>query len=150
MSDEFDDTMDLPATTGAGATRRPMIGRASARASRLVARLFVSAGTPLRGRLIGCLLRPLGPLGAAGVAAGAFAVFMHPQHGIDPQFDPAALARVSASQVHELARFVVQVDPQVLRQVAGLVADSDESKARLGATTLVLLYRELTPRDGAG
>ena len=146
MSDEFDDAMDLQATAAPGKRR----SGGTRRASRLVARLFVSAGTPLRARLISCLLRPLGPLGAAGVAAGAFAVFLHPQRGIDLHVDPAAVARVSASQVHELAHFVEQVDPQVLHQVAGLMAGSPESKAPIGATALVLLYRELPPQDIEG
>ena len=146
MSDEFDDAMDLQATAGPGQRR----SRGTRRASRPVPRPLPSAGTPLRARLSSCLPRPLGPPGAAGVAAGAFAVFLHPQRGIDLHVDPAAVARVSASQVHELAHFVEQVDPQVLRQVAGLVAGSPESRAPIGATALVLLYRELPPQAGQG
>lgn len=152
MSDEFDDAIELPATNGSTATGRRgrAVSRASARACRLAARLFVSAGLPLRARMIGCLLRPLGTLGAAGVAAGAFAVFLHSQRGAEALINPDAVAGVSASQVCELARFVEQVDPQALRRFAGLMAGSAEDMAPLGATTLVLLYRELQPLEDRG
>ena len=43
---------------------------------RLVARVFGAANPPLRVRLLSCLIQPLGTLGIAGVAAGAFAVFV--------------------------------------------------------------------------
>src|SRR5436190_8187968 len=73
MSDEFDDAVDpiaisatpgLPGAAGEG------------RAARLMARLYGSANLALRTRLVACLLRPLGSLGVAAVAAGAFIVVL--------------------------------------------------------------------------
>ncbi|MCU0919139.1 MAG: hypothetical protein MUF16_02200 [Burkholderiaceae bacterium] len=112
---------------------------------RLVARLYATAGNPLRVRLLRCLMRPLGPLGAAGVAAGAFAAFLDPQGGGEPVIDLEAAARVSSQQVHELAHFVEQVDPQALQQFAGLVSSSPLAMATFSASALVLLYRRLQP-----
>ena len=76
---------------------------------------LAAAGNPLRVRLLRCLMRPLGPLGAAGVAAGAFAAFLDPRGGGEPVIDLEAAAQVSSQQVHELARFVEQVEPQALQ-----------------------------------
>jgi len=73
MSDEFDDAVDPIAKSAAA-------GVASAgnegRAARLMARLYASANLALRTRLVACLLRPLGSLGVAAVAAGAFTVVL--------------------------------------------------------------------------
>lgn len=114
-------------------------------AAQLVARLYRQASVPLRVRLLGCLMRPLGTLGAAGVAAGAFVVFMQPLRSGDPAIDPEAVARVSANQVHELAYFVEQVDPAALRHFAGLVSRSPLGQAPLGASALRLLEQALPP-----
>jgi len=119
--------------------------RRRAAAASLVARLYRQASVPLRARLLGCLIRPLGTLGAAGVAAGTFVVFMQPLRSGDPAIDPEAVARVSARQVHELAHFVEQVDPAALRHFAGLVSRSPVGQAPLGASALRLLEQALPP-----
>jgi hypothetical protein len=110
---------------------------------RLVARLFAAAGNPLRVRLLRCLMRPLGPLGAAGVAAGAFAAFLNPRGGSEPVIDLEAVAQLSSRQVHELAIFVEQVDPQALEQFASLASGSPLAMATFSASVLALLYRRL-------
>jgi hypothetical protein len=102
---------------------------------------------PLRVRLLRCLMRPLGPLGAAGVAAGAFAAFLDPRGGGEPVIDLGRGAGVQQA-VHELARFVEQVEPQALQQFAGLVSSSSLAMATFSASALVLLYRRLQPVGG--
>jgi hypothetical protein len=125
----------------------PVPDRAAARVGtpspRLVARLFAAAGNPLRVHLLRCLMRPLGPLGAAGVAAGAFATFLNPRGGSEPVIELEAVANLSSRQVHELAHFVEQVDPQALQQFASLAASSPLALATFSASVLVLLYRRL-------
>ena len=125
----------------------PVPDQAAARAGtpspRLVARLFAAAGNPLRVHLLRCLMRPLGPLGAAGVAAGAFATFLNPRGGSEPVIELEAVAHLSSRQVHELAHFVEQVDPQALQQFASLAASSPLAAATFSASVLVLLYRRL-------
>ena len=137
MSTEFDQILEpKPAPDRA-------VARGGTPSPRLVARLFSAAGNPMRVRLLRCLMRPLGPLGAAGVAAGAFAAFLHPRSGSEPAFDLDAVAQLSSRQVHELAHFVEQVDPQALQQFAGLVSGSPMAMATFSASALVLLYRQL-------
>ncbi len=137
MSDEFDEILQPHAPPDRAAAR------GSTPCPRLVARLFAAAGNPLRVRLLHCLMRPLGPLGAAGVAAGAFAAFLNPRGGSEPVIDLEAVALLSSRQVHELAYFVEQVDPQALLQFASLVSSSPLAMASFSASALVLLYRRL-------
>lgn len=118
--------------------------RGATPSSRLVARLFAAAGNPLRIRLLRCLMQPLGTLGAAGVAAGAFAAFIDLRHRHEPRIDADAVAQLSSRQIHELARFVEQVDPQALQQFASLAAGSSLAMATtFSAAALLLLYRRL-------
>jgi len=137
MADEFDEIVDPIALPDRAAVRSGTPG------PRLVARLFAAAGNPLRVRLLRCLMRPLGPLGAAGVAAGAFAAFLNPRGGSEPIIDLEAVAQLSSRQVHELAIFVEQVDPQALEQFASLASGSPLAMATFSASVLALLYRRL-------
>jgi hypothetical protein len=139
MSNEFDEILEptIPPDRAAGRTGTPT--------PRLVARLFAAAGNPLRVRLLRCLMHPLGPLGAAGVAAGAFATFLNPRGGTELVIDLDAVAQLSSRQVHELAQFVEQVDPQALQQFASLASSSPLAVATFSASALVLLYRGLQP-----
>lgn len=141
MSDQLDPIAAPPqAATQTDARRH------ATSASRLVARLFVAAGHPLRVRLLHCLMRPLGTLGAAGVAAGAFVAFLGRDGRPQPQFDADAVSLVTSQQVHELASFVEQVDPQALLQFANLASGSSLALATsFSAAALVLLTRRLQP-----
>lgn len=116
---------------------------------RLVARVFAAANQPLRVRLLGCLMQPLGTLGIAGVAAGAFAVFVGRDGSSITRVDieaVAQVAQVTSRQVHELALFVEQVDPQALLQFASLASGSSLALASgFSAAALALLYRRLQP-----
>ena len=108
-----------------------------------------AANQPLRVRLLGCLMQPLGTLGIAGVAAGAFAVFVGRDGSSITRIDieaVAQVAQVTSRQVHELALFVEQVDPQALLQFASLASGSSLALASgFSAAALALLYRRLQP-----
>lgn len=127
--------------------------REAAPSPRLVARLFAAAGNPLRVRLLHCLMRPLGTLGIAGVAAGAFAVFVGRDGRTGAPLDGQTInqvAQLTSQQVQELALFVEQVDPQALLQFASLAAGSSLAMATtFSAAALALLVRQLQPRAGA-
>lgn len=144
MSDEFDEIPDRPRLPQAAATYVPCTAGTQPPASRLVARLYAAASVPLRARLLACLMRPLGPLAVAGVAAGAFAGFLN-RRGMaaGATIDVEGAAHVSAAQVLELAHFVEQVDPQALQQFAGMVSGSPLGLASFSASALALLYRAL-------
>lgn len=91
--------------------------RAAVPAPWLVSHLYALGDPPLRTRLLGRLLQPLGTLGMAAVAAGAFACFVQRRtaRGVRVALEDAQ--RYSAEQVLELARFVEQVNPEALQRV---------------------------------
>jgi hypothetical protein len=144
MSDEFDDVVDPVAST-AGAVG----AAASGRAPRLVARLYASANQTLRTRLVACLVRPLGPLALAGVAAGAFTAVLARGSAGSLSVVIGDVARFSQEQVAELARFVEQVQPEALLQAAQLVADNPFGVGAFSAAVAVLLAVELRRVAGA-
>ena len=140
MSNEFDEMLEPAAANIRADDAAP---RAAVPNPRLVARLFAAAGNPLRVRLLRSLMRPLGTLGAAGVAAGAFVAFAD-RRGVEESIDADAVAQVSSQQIYELAHFVEQVDPQALQQFASLASSSSLAMATtFSAAALLLLYRQL-------
>lgn len=140
MSDEFDDAVDPIATLGAPAV--PTVG-SSGRAARLMARLYGSANLALRTRLVACLVRPLGSLGVAAVAAGAFTVVLSRRGAGGFAVAMADVADFSKEQVAELARFVEQVSPEALQQAAGLVFENPIGVGAFTASVALLLALEL-------
>ena len=113
------------------------------RAARLLARLYGSANLALRTRLVACLLRPLGSLGVAAVAAGAFTVVLSRRGAGGLGVAMADVAEFSKDQVAELARFVEQVSPEALQQAAGLVLDNSIGVGAFTASVALLLALEL-------
>ena len=153
MSDDFEDfdgfdEYDRAAQRHAGG-ESPSTGRGTTPTPRLVARLFAAASHPLRVRLLHCLIRPLGTLGIAGGSAGAFVVFVGREGRGDTALDAQAVAQVAhvtSQQVHELALFVEQVQPEALWQFASLASASPLAMATtFSAAALALLYRQLQP-----
>lgn len=138
MSDEFDDAPD-PAV----AVAMPSPPAASGRAPRLLARLYRSANHVLRKRLVACLVRPLGPLALASVAAGAFTTLLSRSGAGVISFAIEDAALFSPEQVAELARFVEQVQPDALVQAARLAAAHPTGIGAFSASVAVLLAIEL-------
>jgi len=140
MSDEFDDAVDPIATSAAAG----VAGTGNeGRAARLMARLYASANLALRTRLVTCLLRPLGSLGVAAVAAGAFTVVLSRRGAGGLGVAMADVAEFSKDQVAELARFVEQVSPEALQQAAGLVFENRMGVGAFTASVALLLALEL-------
>jgi hypothetical protein len=144
MSDEFDDAPDPVALAAT-----PAPPAAGERAARLVARLYASANQALRTRLVACLVRPLGPLALAGVAAGAFTAVLTRGAAGGLSVAIGDVARFSKEQVAELARFVEQVQPDALLQAAQLVADNPIGVGAFSASVALLLAAELRRVRGA-
>ena len=147
MSDEFDDAPD-PAVAAA----QPWPAAASGRAARLLARVYASANHALKTRLIACLVRPLGPLALASVAAGAFTALLSRSGGGGLSIAIGDATRFSQEQIAELARFVEQVQPDALVEAARLAAAHSTGVGAFGASVAVLLALELgrgtaTPRE---
>ncbi len=118
------------------------------RAPRLVVRLYAASNHALRAQLLNCLLRPLGLLGAVGAAAGAFSVFVLRRGSQEVMVRTEELNHITTEQVLELARFVEQVNPDALRQVAHLVSQQHMGMATVTAAALVLLHRTLSSKTG--
>ena len=138
MSDEFDDAVDnLPGLTG------PPSAAYRGRAARLIGRLYDSANLALRTRFVACLIRPLGPLGLAAIGAGAFTILLSPRGVGGISVAIADVARFSKEQIAELARFVEQVSPEALAQVAAMVADNPVGVGSFTASVAMLLALEL-------
>jgi hypothetical protein len=70
----------------------------------------------VRRKLLERLLRPVGSLAMAAVASGAFGAFLLRRVTLED------VARISVEQLVELARFVDQVNPDVLQQILSMLA----------------------------
>lgn len=141
MSDEFDDAFEDEGRLRGAMVRRTVEGPGHPRVARLVSRVYGAAGAPLRARMLACLVRPLGSLGLMAVASGAFARFLHRSGELGAGVQLDDLGRYSNDQIFELARFVEQVSPEAIQQVASLCADSLVGVAAFSAAAAMLLVR---------
>ena len=140
MQTDIDTALEAEVTRRATAlgihTRQP--GERS-RAARLASRLYDGAGAVQRSRIVATLLRPLGPLALVAVASGAFAGLLNRASALGSALPVDELGRFSREQVFELARFVEQVSPDALQQVAGAIVENPFGVSALGAAAAVLL-----------
>ena len=140
MLDEFDDDVEVEALPR-GVSDTAVEGAVRPRLARLVSRVYGAASAPLRTRILACLVRPLGPLGLAAVASGAFAQLLYRGREAGPGISISDLAGYSNDQIFELARFVEQVSPDAIGQVAGLLADNPVGASAFSAAVAMLLIR---------
>jgi len=140
MNNDIDTALEAEVTRRAIAlgieTRQP--GDRS-RAARLAARVYAGAGGLQRSRIVAALCRPLGPLALVAVASGAFASLLDRFGALGRSGAVDELGGFTREQVFELARFVEQVSPDALQQVAGAVGDNPFGVSALGAAAAVLL-----------
>lgn len=113
--------------------------------SRLVSDVYGESPPLLRARVLECLLLPVGPFGLVAVAAGAFGSFLHRESWGRLHVSIDDTLRFSAEQVFELARFVDQVRPEALGQLASLVADNPLCLATLSGSVLLMALRLWVP-----
>ena len=140
MNHDIDTALEAEVTRRAMAlgirTRLP--GERS-RAARLASRLYAGAGAVQRSRIVATLLKPLGPLALVAVASGAFAGLLDRVHALGATLPIDELGHFTRDQVFELARFVEQVSPDALQQVAGAIAENPFGVSAFGAAAAVLL-----------
>lgn len=148
MNNDIDTALEAEVTRRAAAlgiqTHAP--GERS-RAARLASRLYVGAGSLQRSRIVATLLRPLGPLALVAVASGAFAGLLHRASALGSTLPIDELANFTKEQVFELARFVEQVSPDALQQVAGAIAENPFGVSAFGAAAAVLLAGAIRARE---
>ena len=149
MDNDIDKALEAEVTRRAMAlgirTRQP--GERS-RAARLASRLYAGASAVQRSRILVTLLKPLGPLALVAVASGAFAGLLDRVSALGATLPIDELGNFTRDQVFELARFVEQVSPDALQQVAGAVGDNPFGVSTLGAAAAVLLANAV--RTSAG
>ena len=140
MDNDIDTALEAEVTRRAMAlgirTRQP--GEQS-RAASLASRLYAGASAMQRSRMVETLLRPLGPLAIVAVASGAFAGLLDRMSTLGAALPMDELGEFTREQVFELARFVEQVSPDALQQVAGAIGDNPFGVSALGAAAAVLL-----------
>ena len=110
MADEFDDCVD-PAAKAEGRQPPP----AHAALAEVIADAYHHAAAPLRRTVLEGLLRPVGSLALAAVASGAFGAFLLRRVTLED------VARITADQTAELARFVAQCNPDVLQHILSVL-----------------------------
>ena len=151
MNNDIDTALEAEVTRRATAlgirTRQP--GERS-RAARLASRLYDGAGAMQRSRIVATLLRPLGPLALVAVASGAFAGLLHRASALGSALPIDELGHFTREQVFELARFVEQVSPDALQQVAGAIAENPFGVSAFGAAAAVLLATAVHARGEPG
>ena len=148
MNNDIDTALEAEVTRRAAAlgirTRQP--GERS-RAARLASRLYAGASAVQRSRIVATLVRPLGPLALVAVASGAFAGLLDRVSALGAALPIDELAHFTREQVFELARFVEQVSPDALQQVAGAVAENPFGVSAFGAAAAVLLATAVQAKD---
>jgi hypothetical protein len=149
MSDEFDDLPVQSIARDMSQQRREPQGRLLSRIPELIAEVYRTATSPLRARLLECLLQPIGPLGLVAIAAGAFGEFLRRGNYARLAISPEDASRVSADQMLELARYVEQCNPETFQKIASVLAERPVGIAGLAGSLLLIALQAWRSR-GAG
>jgi hypothetical protein len=112
----------------------------------LVAALYDEASAPLRQRLLNHLLRPVGPLALAAVAAGAFARLLPPGRWSGAQVQLEDVLNIRPDQVLDLAFYVEQKAPEMLWQLPQVLSSSPVLLGTISGALLVMALRARRPR----
>jgi len=137
MSDEFDDLPVQSILRDTSQQGPEPQGHRLSRIPELISEVYRSATSPLRARLLECLLQPIGPLGLVAIAAGAFGEFLRRGNYARLAVSPEDASRVSADQMLELARYVEQCNPETFQKIASVMAEIPVGIAGLGGSALL-------------
>ena len=148
---------DIDTALEAEVTRRAMalgiqteVPGERSRAARLASRLYAGASAVQRSRIVVMLAKPLGPLALVAVASGAFAGLLDRVNALGATLPIDELGDFTREQVFELARFVEQVSPDALQQVAGAIAENPFGVSAFGAAAAVLLAATVRDNGESG
>jgi hypothetical protein len=140
MNSDIDTALEAEVTRRAMALGiRTLQSSERSRVASLASRLYASAGAVQRSRIVVALLQPLGPLAIVAVASGAFAGLLNRASALGATLPIDGMGHFTRDQMFELARFVEQVSPDALQQVAGAIAENPFGVSAFGAAAAVLL-----------
>jgi len=111
----------------------------------LVAALYDEAPAPLRQRLLNHLLRPVGPLALAAVAAGAFARLLPTGRWSGAQVQLEDVLSIRPDQVLDLAQYVEQKAPEMLLRLPDVLSSSPLLLGTLSGALLLVALRARRP-----
>lgn len=110
----------------------------------IVTQAYAAASAGVRMRVLNRMLRAVGPLALAVVAGGAFARYVTQARWSALTVSLGDAARVTSSQVYELVAYVQQSNPDVVRQIASVLARDVSTMTTLGATVGAILIGYLS------
>lgn len=110
----------------------------------IVARAFTAAGVGLRARVLSRLLPSVGPLALAVLGGGVFAKYVHQARWSALSVSFSDAARVTSTQIYELATYVQQSNPEVARQILSVFSRDVSTMTALGATLGAIVIRSLS------
>ena len=112
----------------------------------VLVRLYSTTGQEQRARLVGYLLKSVGPLALAVLAAGQFGKYMFRERWSEVTVPLEEASRLSESQFAEIARYVEQADPALIENAVSMLATDGGSAMALGAGAFALLIRFIRER----
>ena len=115
----------------------------------VVANAFTRLRVAQRVRVLRRLLLPVGPMALTVLAGGVFAKYVAQARWPRMSISLQDAARVTSSQVHELARYVQQSNPHALQQVLVVLARDTTTMAALGASVAALVLQHVANRKAA-
>ena len=110
----------------------------------IVARAFTAASVGLRARVLSRLLPSVGPLALAVLGGGAFAKYVHQARWSALSVSFSDAARVTSTQIYELATYVQQSNPEVARQILSVFSRDVSTMTALGATLSAIMISYLS------
>jgi glycerol-3-phosphate dehydrogenase len=110
----------------------------------IVARAFAAASVGLRARVLSRLLPSVGPLALMVLGGGAFAKYVHQARWSALTVSFSDAARVTSTQIHELATYVQQSNPEVARQILSVLSRDVSTMTALGATLGAIMLSYLS------
>ena len=110
----------------------------------IVARAFTAASVGLRARVLSRLLPSVGPLALAVLGGGAFAKYVHQARWSALSVSFSDAARVTSTQIYELATYVQQSNPEVARQILSVLSRDVSTMTALGATLGAIMISYLS------
>ena len=113
----------------------------------IVARAFTAAGVGLRARVLSRLLPSVGPLALSVLAGGAFAKYVQQARWSALSVSFSDAARVTTTQIYELATYVQQSNPEVARQILSVLSRDVSTMTALGATLGAIMLSYLSGKS---